>query len=81
MYAVGHRHVGLRGQLWAAILACGGPERAALSHRSAAAVHDLLPTPATLDVTTLGAAHARAGLRVHRATPRPDKDVLLWHAP
>ena len=38
------------------MLACGGPGRAALSHRTAAAVWDLLPSPAKFDVTTLHAA-------------------------
>ncbi|HEV7364051.1 MAG TPA: type IV toxin-antitoxin system AbiEi family antitoxin domain-containing protein, partial [Solirubrobacteraceae bacterium] len=41
VYAVGHRRVAFRGQLWAAVLACGGIDAAALSHRTAAAVWDL----------------------------------------
>ena len=61
VYAVGHPRLTPRGHLWGAVLACGGPEAAVLSHRSAAAVWDLLPSPAKFDVTTLGTA---------RSTPR-----------
>ena len=37
VYAVGHDRLTARGRSWAAVLACGGPEAAVLSHRSAAA--------------------------------------------
>ena len=46
VYAVGHSQLTPLGWRWAAVLACGGPSLAALSHRSAAAVWDLLPSPA-----------------------------------
>ena len=45
VFAVGHGRLAFQGRLWAAVLACGGPEVAALSHRTAAAVWDLLPAP------------------------------------
>jgi hypothetical protein len=66
VYAVGHAQLTAVGWRWAAVLACGGPSRAALSHQSAAVVWDLLPSPAKFDVTTLGAAHGTASIRVHR---------------
>jgi hypothetical protein len=70
VYAVGHTRLTFRGRLWAAVLACDG----VVSHRSAAAVWDLLPVPSgKLDVTTARACKSRAELRVHHATTR---DVL-----
>jgi very-short-patch-repair endonuclease len=67
VYAAGHARLTLRGRYWAAVLACGGPDAAALSHRTAAAIWDLLPPPnGKLDVTTLGRSESMPGLRVHR---------------
>ena len=66
VYAVGHAQLTPLGWRWAAVLACGGPGRAALSHRSAAAVWDLLPSPAKFDVSTLASARSTAKIRVHR---------------
>ena len=63
VYAVGHRRLGERGHLWAAVLAVPG---GVLSHRTAAAVWDLCPTPSgRLDVTTTGGARSTKKLRVH----------------
>jgi very-short-patch-repair endonuclease len=77
VYAVGHAQLAPLGWRWAAVLACGGPDRAALSHRSAAAVWDLLPSPAQFDVSTLANARSTAKIKVHRsATLRPDDIVL-----
>jgi very-short-patch-repair endonuclease len=68
VYAVGHTQLTLRGRQWAALLATGGPGSAVLSHRTAAAVWDLLPSPAgRLDVTTLRAAESTSAIRVHRS--------------
>jgi hypothetical protein len=54
VYSVGHARVVGRARLWAAILACGGPLLATLSHRTAAAVCELLRMPAgKIDVITL----------------------------
>ena len=66
VYAVGHRSVSGNGRLWAAVLACGGPERAVLSHRSAAAVWDLIPPPSVIEVTTLAQSRSMRGVKVHR---------------
>ncbi len=64
VYAVGHARIGERGHLWAAVLAVPG---GVLSHRTAASVWDLCPTPTgRLDVTTTGAARSTKRLRVHR---------------
>ena len=63
VYAVGHAQLTPLGWRWAAVLACGGPTRAALSHRSAAVVWDPLPSPAKFDVATLAAAHGTATIR------------------
>ncbi|MDP9401178.1 MAG: hypothetical protein M3P39_09615 [Actinomycetota bacterium] len=74
VYAVGHRRVALRGRWWAAVLATGG----AISHRTAADVHDLPPAPAgPIDILTAGRGRSTAALRVHRsATLRPERDVV-----
>jgi len=54
------------GRWLAAVLACG-PD-AVLSHRTAAALHDLRPTSGAIDVTVpVGSAGRRAGIRLHRA--------------
>lgn len=50
VYAVGHTHIGERGRLRAATLACG--ERSVVSHRSAAALLGLLDRePVVIDIT------------------------------
>jgi very-short-patch-repair endonuclease len=72
VYAVGHSQLTALGWRWAAVLACGGPGLAALSHRSAAAVWDLLPSPAQFDVSTLASARSTAKIRVHRGLQPQD---------
>jgi very-short-patch-repair endonuclease len=72
VYAVGHSQLTPLGWRWAAVLACGGSGLAALSHRSAAAVWDLLPSPARFDVSTLANARSTATIRVHRGLQRQD---------
>src|SRR5205807_735524 len=68
VYAVGYARVVGRGRVWAAVLACGGPGKAAVSHRAAAAVYDLLPWPSgKIDVTPLGHRRSVPGVRVHRS--------------
>jgi very-short-patch-repair endonuclease len=78
VYAVGHRRLAVRGQFWAAVLACGGIDAAALSHRTAAAVWDLSPLLAgRLDVTSLRRSTSTRTLRVHRGdTLDPLNDVV-----
>lgn len=68
VYAVGHGRLGSRGELWAALLACGGIDAAVLSHRTAAGLWDLMPPPAgAIDVTSLRRSASVPGLRVHRS--------------
>jgi very-short-patch-repair endonuclease len=77
VYAVGHTRLSYRGKLWAALLACGGPGAAVLSHRSAAAVWELIPTPAGHpDVTTLKASRSLPAVRVHRSTTLTADDIV-----
>jgi very-short-patch-repair endonuclease len=64
VYAVGHRALTQRGRELAAVLACG-PE-AVLSHRSAAGLWALLPSPKLVEVSAPRSRHPRAGFTVHR---------------
>ncbi len=65
VYAVGHRVLTVKGRWMAAVLA-GGPG-AVLSHRSAAALWDLRPTPGgRIEVTVPLGRRGRPGLRFHR---------------
>ena len=69
VYAVGHDAIPVRGRLFAALLAAGPP--AALSHRTAAALHKLIPSmPPFIDLTVTGrrAPRDRRDLTFHRAT-------------
>jgi very-short-patch-repair endonuclease len=65
-YAVGHKRVSWRGRLRAAALACG--PTALISHRSAAALHDLRRSQSRLiHVTVPGGGHEhRDGIVLHR---------------
>jgi very-short-patch-repair endonuclease len=66
VYAVGHSVLVPKGRMLAAVLACGAG--AALSHRSAATLHDLWEAPATHHVTVPRTGpHSRPGLVVHRS--------------
>src|SRR3954447_19555028 len=65
VYVVGPGPLTFRGHLWAAVLATGG----IVSHRSAAALWDLLPVPGgKTDITTLRTANSTSGIRIHRRT-------------
>ena len=78
VYAVGHVRHTAHGRLWAALLACGGPQAAVVSHRSAAALWDLLPTPARPELTTLRHSASTAAIRVHRSRSlHPTRDVVV----
>jgi very-short-patch-repair endonuclease len=70
VYAVGHARLSGPGRLWAATLATAAP----LSHRTAAALWDLLPWPSgPIDVTTPRRGKPMAGIRVHESrTLTPD---------
>lgn len=66
VYVVGHRRLTPQGHALAAVLAAG-PD-AALSHRSAAWLHELWPLPrGRIDVTTAARAQSVPAYRVHRA--------------
>jgi Protein of unknown function (DUF559)/Transcriptional regulator, AbiEi antitoxin len=67
VYAVGHEAVQLRGRLFAALLVAG--PGAALSHRTAAALHRLIRSmPQFIEVTTAKRApRSRPGLSFHEA--------------
>ena len=67
VYRVGHRAASVEARYMAAVLACG--EGAVLSHRSAAAVWNLLGEHrGPVDVTVPGNRRNRPGIRVHRGT-------------
>jgi len=71
VYAVGHAQLRPEGRWLAAVLAAG--PGAALSHRSAAALHGIRESDA-LDVTTTGRAAVR-GVVVHRTTRLDAEDL------
>ncbi len=64
VYAVGHSRLTVRGRWMAAVLACG-PD-AVLSHRAAAALHELRTAPGLIEVTAL-TNRAIPGIRCHRS--------------
>lgn len=69
VYAYGNPAIGERGQLWAALLACG--DGAVVSHRSAAALMGLIDRrPVVIDVIAHGERGRKIdGIRVHRVRP------------
>lgn len=74
VYAVGHRRIGRRGRMIAAALACG--PGAAVSHRSAAALHGLIERgPTVVDVIASGQrGRGIDGIRAHRCRPLQPPD-------
>ena len=66
-----------QGHWMAAVLACG-PD-AVLSHRTAAALHEIRPTLRTnIDVTVRGSSHRKhKGIDLHRSTTLTDDDVTV----
>jgi very-short-patch-repair endonuclease len=76
VYAVGHARLTWRGRCWAAKLACGGPDAAALRHLTAAAAWDLAPALAgPIHVVSFGASRSMPGVRVQRST----RAETTWH--
>ncbi len=75
VYAVGHAKLTVHGKWMAAVLACG--PGAVLSHRSAAALWELITAPAKIDV--IGSGNRRNGMQLHRtrSLPREDRAVHL----
>jgi predicted transcriptional regulator of viral defense system len=63
IYAVGHKRLTQRGRWMAAALA--GGEDAVLSHRSAAALWEILPARGRMHVTTPRTLHNRDGIQFH----------------
>jgi hypothetical protein len=65
VYALGRRELGRHGEWMAGVLACG--PSAALSHDSAAALHQIATAPTTpIHVSVLTASRSRNGIVVHR---------------
>jgi hypothetical protein len=68
VYVVGVPLLTGRAPLWIAVLARGGPGRAVVSHRSAAALWDLLPWPSgPVDVITRHHASSTRRVRAHQS--------------
>jgi len=75
VYAVGHRSLSRYGKWMAASLSAG--PRAALSHRSAAQLWELMPVSLIpTDVTRPTRLHSREGLRGH-CGPLPDDEITV----
>lgn len=74
VYAVGHRQLRPEGRWLAAVLAAG--PRAVLSHRDAAALHQLRTAPDSIRVTVSTPAHARtiAGVWIKARRTLTDED-------
>jgi very-short-patch-repair endonuclease len=83
VYSVGHTRLTARARLWAAVLACGGPEAAVVSHRSAGALWELIRAPSgPVDVVTLRESYSTKAIRVHRtASLRPDDITIIEDLP
>ena len=75
VYAVGHPKLSVRGQWFAAVLACG--EGACLSHRDALAVHDLGRVPAGDPHVTAPRRRTIPGIRCHWARSLQLQDVTV----
>jgi hypothetical protein len=76
VYSVGHTRVSARARLWAAVLACGGPDAALLGFRAAASPWDLMPMPGgAIDVITLRRSGSKPGIRVHRTNSLDPGDI------
>lgn len=78
VYAVGHRQLRQEGRWLAAVLAVGSG--AVLSHRDAAALHGMRPTPEGRKVSVSTPAHARAvegvWLKARRALAEEERTVV-----
>jgi predicted transcriptional regulator of viral defense system len=75
VYAVGHDRLTLDGHWLAAVLAAG--PGAVLSHREAAALHELRPSNRTTVDVTVAAQRRVAGVRVHRVRALSEDDVTV----
>jgi hypothetical protein len=80
VYQVGHTGLPPRARLWAAILASGGPAAAIISHCSAGALWELLPTRSgRIDVITPRESSSTKAVRVHRTRTLRSEDVTTHH--
>ena len=78
VYAVGHRLLGAKGRWLAAVFAIG--RNALLSHRSAAALWDLLPTSrSTIEVSVARHVRQRSGIRVYCVGPFEPDEIDTKH--
>jgi very-short-patch-repair endonuclease len=78
VYAVGHTRLTAKGRWMAAVLACG-PE-AVLSHRDAAALHDLHQVGSGAIHVTSSARHELEGIRWHWARTLDPRDTSVVDA-
>jgi very-short-patch-repair endonuclease/predicted transcriptional regulator of viral defense system len=74
VYAVGHKRLTPHGRWMAAVLA--GGDRGVLSHRSAAALWQLLPARGHTHVTTPRDLHNRDGIQFHSQSLQPDEVTI-----
>src|SRR5262249_45609802 len=75
VYQVGHTRLTAKARLWAAILACGGPDAAVIRHLTAGPPWELLRTPRVIDVITLRQGSSTEAIRVHRTRTLRPADV------
>ena len=76
VYAIGHPPRTRRGWYMAALLAGGA--RSVLSHKTAAAIHEMAPSQGQLHLSVPRTAHGIDGIRCHRPrTLRPDDVVVV----
>jgi very-short-patch-repair endonuclease len=78
VYAVGHTRLRAQGHWMAAALACG--PGAVLSHRDAAALHDLSPIGSGLVHVTAPRKHELKGIRCHWARTLDPRDTTIVDA-
>ena len=72
VYAVGHTRLSVKGRWMAAVLACG-PD-SVLSHRCAAALHDVQRIPSGKIEVTAPGGHVHRGVRCHTSRSLPQRD-------
>jgi very-short-patch-repair endonuclease len=77
VYAVGRPVDTYLGRCTAAVLAAG--PGVALSHRTAASLHHLLPQPSYVEITTTSKGATLTGVRVHRTRNLPPEQIARHH--
>ena len=75
VYAVGLNRLSPAGRYLAAVMACGS--KAVLSHRSAADLWGIRPTPSRLEVTVPEVDREIAGIEIHRSRVLAPKDLTV----